>query len=57
MEKNSTNFESKPVHGRVTMFASSKIWGLFKSSKNFKCNRISSDTWKVCRRNDAIKEG
>ena len=31
-----------------------KIWGLFKASKNFKCNRISSDTWKVCRHNDAI---
>ena len=54
MEKNSTNFETKPVHDRVTMFASSKIWGLFKASKNFKCLRISLDTWKVCRCSSAM---
>ena len=41
MEKNSTNYETNPVHNRVTMFASSKIWGLYKASKNFKCIRTS----------------
>ena len=54
MEKSSTNYETKPVHDRVTMFASSKIWGLFRASKNFKCLRISYNTWKVCRYSTAM---
>ena len=33
IEKISTNFESKPIHDRITMFSSSKIWGLFKASR------------------------
>ena len=36
------------------MFASTKMWGLFKASKNFKCLRISFDTWKVCRCSNAM---
>ena len=49
MQKISTNFESKPMHDRITMFASSEILGLCKASKNFKCLRIQSNTWQVCR--------
>ena len=48
MEKTSTIFENKSVHDKVTVFTSSKLWSLFKSSANFKCVRILENTWKVC---------
>ena len=55
MEKTSTNFENKAVHDRITMFASSKLWGLFKASKNFNSLRISQNIWRVCRYDSALK--
>ena len=62
MDKFSTNYESKPIHDRITLFASSKIWGLFKFSKNLKCKKkialcsIYVDIW-ICYVSSFSKEG
>ena len=54
MKKSSTNFDNKEVHDRITLFASSKLLGLFNASKNFKCLRRSDDTWRICRYGNAL---
>ena len=54
MEKSSTNFDNKEVRDRITLFASSELLGLFNASKNFKCLRISDDTWQICRHENAL---
>ena len=49
--KSSRNFENKPAHDRITKYTSAKQLNLFRSSTNFKCPKVSENTWTVCRSN------
>ena len=50
LENISTNFESKPIHDRITIFVLSKIWGLFKASKTSSALEVNQIHVKICRR-------